>query len=97
MSVGTRVLLCIRIVDDITLVLPVCVIQTQILVFIPEQYSSVLHIYHNWVIIDTLSFVPSDDGSVKLKQLVESYESDLYTNVCEVVIINLPTNDVRFA
>jgi len=71
-------------------VLPVSVIQTdllivstlsQILVFILEQYSSPLHIYHNWVIVDTLSFVACDDGSVKLKQLVESCMSQVYVQM----------------
>jgi hypothetical protein len=52
MSVGMHVLLWIRITDDFILVLPVCVIQTdlltvstlsQILVFIPEQYGYPLY------------------------------------------------------
>lgn len=90
MSVGTHVLLWIIIIDDIILVLPVCVIRTdllivstlsQILVFKPEQYSSPLHMYHNWVIVDTLRFVASDDGLVKLKQLVESYMSQVYVQM----------------
>ena len=90
MPVGTCVLLLIRIVDDIIIVLPVCVIQTdllivstlsQILVFIPKQYSSPLHIYHNRVIVDTHSFVASSDGSIKLKQLVESKMSQVYVQM----------------